>query len=81
MGTVTNLDKRPESVAALFRQLADEAQSGNITGAIIVCEYTDEITLDVPGVFSENPASLAQIVGNLEIAKIIFANMAAQPEE
>lgn len=81
MGTITSLENRPESVAALFRQLADEAANGKISGAIVICEYKDEITLDVPGIFSQDPASLAQIVGNLQIASTIFSTMAALPEQ
>lgn len=81
MGTVTLLDNRPDNVAALFRQLADEAASGKITGAIVISEYEQEITLDVPGIFSQDPTNLAMIVGHLQIASTIFSNMAALPEE
>lgn len=80
MGTITLLDKRSESVAALFRQLADEAASGKISGAVIVSEYEDEVAMDIPGVFSEDPESLAQVIGKLQIASHIFASMASQPE-
>lgn len=81
MGTITLLENRPENVAALFRQLADEAANGKISGAIIVTEYEEEITLDVPGTFSQDSSSLAQIVGHLQVASTIFATMAALPEQ
>jgi hypothetical protein len=81
MGTITPLQNRPQSVAALFRQLADEAASGKISGAIVVSEYEDEITLDIPGNFSQEVGSLSQIIGHLQIASTIFSSMAALPEQ
>ena len=81
MGTVTLLDKRSENVTTLFRQIADDAEAGKISGAIVICEYDDCYTLDLPGVFSQFPEDIVQVVGRLAIAQHIFSSMFTAPEE
>ena len=80
MGTVTLLDKEAEHLVTLLRKLAQDASEGRITGAIILAEYEDDILLEVPGVFSQEPHNLATIVGHLQVASTIFSNMAALPD-
>jgi len=81
MGTVTLLDNRSEDVAALFRQVTKEAEAGKISGAVVICEYDDGYTLDLPGVFSHNPDDIVQVIGRLTVATHIFSSMFAAPEE
>jgi len=81
MGTVTLLDKRSEDVSALFRQIADDAEAGKISGAIVICEYDHGYTLDLPGVFSQFPEDIVQVVGRLAVAQHIFSSMFTAPEE
>ena len=81
MGTVTLLDKRSENVAALFRQIANEAEAGKISGAVVICEYDNGYTLDLPGVFSQIPEDIVQIIGRLTVAQHIFSSMFTASEE
>jgi hypothetical protein len=81
MGTISLLDKRSENVTTLFRQIAEDAEAGKISGAIVICEYEDNYTLDLPGVFSQYPEDIVQVVGRLSLAQHIFSTMFAAPEE
>jgi hypothetical protein len=81
MGTISLLDKRSENVATLFRHIAEDAEAGKISGAIVICEYEDNYTLDLPGVFSQYPEDIVQVVGRLSLAQHIFSTMFAAPEE
>lgn len=81
MGTVTLLDKRSENVATLFKQIAKDAEAGKVSGAIVVCEYDECYTLDLPGVFSQHPDDVVQVIGRLAVAQHIFSSMFTSSEE
>jgi hypothetical protein len=80
MGKVSILDRNVEEVRTVLRRLLDDCEAGEITGAIIITEYQDGFDLDIPGTFSTDPDAIASIIGRLQMASNVFAQMSWEDE-
>jgi hypothetical protein len=72
---VSILDRNAEQVRDVLRDLLEQCESGDISGAVIVTEHQDHYDLAMPGTFSTEPESIACVVGRLYMAANIFCNM------
>ena len=80
MGEVSILDRNAEQVRDALRDLIEQCESGDISGAVIITEHQDYFDLVMPGTFSTDPESIASVVGRLHIASNIFCGMVEEDE-
>ena len=80
MEKVSILDRNAEQVRDVLRDLLEQCESGDISGAVIVTEQ-DYYDLSMPGTFSTEPESIACVVGRLYMAANIFCNMTSDEDE
>ena len=59
MEKVSILDRNAEQVRDVLRDLLEQCESGDISGAVIVTEHQDYYDLSMPGTFSTEPESIA----------------------
>ena len=76
MGEVTSIVPLTNDIILLLREILDDALKGDISGIVILCEYDDVHTIDMPGAFSVDPESVAALVGKLTITANYFSSAA-----
>ena len=80
LGDVSILDRNAEQVRDALRDLIEQCESGDISGAVIITEHQDYFDLAMPGTFSTDPDSIASVVGRLGMASSIFCSMVEEDE-
>ena len=69
------LDRNAEQVRDALRDLIEQCESGDISGAVIITEHQDYFDLCMPGTFSTDPDSIAALTGRLQMAAHSFYQM------
>ena len=81
MGDLTHIEPLTNDVIKTLRERLDDALKGNISGIVILCEYEDAHTIDMPGAFSMDIDDLSNMIGKLTITSNYFASMAFTEDE
>jgi len=76
MGKVTHIEPLTGDVITTLREKLDDAIKGQISGIVVVCEYDEAHTVDMPGAFSTDIDDLSSMVGKLKITADYFSSMA-----
>ena len=78
MSNVINLDPVKAEMIAILRQKIADVSSGDISGLMIISEYKDKHTLEMPGYFYSDEDSIARLVGRMQIVQHFLVGLTFQ---
>ena len=78
MTNVINLDPAKTEMIAILKEKIADVSAGKVAGIAIICEYPDQYSLDMPGEFAGDVASISELVGRLQIVSQFMCSLAIE---